>query len=99
MLGSDTLSLPGIPMCTPRTFYPLPMLIKHTQPSGQDKLYPVLVSDVIDADGTRYARYMNGAEVRMSELRFIQLEFAQADLPNLAATPLPEEVIKRDMLH
>jgi len=42
---------------------------------------------------------MNGAEVRMSELRFIQLEFAQADLPNLAATPLPEEVIKRDMLH
>ncbi|WP_312292794.1 hypothetical protein [Atlantibacter hermannii] len=86
-------------MCTPRTFYPLPMLIKHTQPSGQDKLYPVLVSDVIDADGTRYARYMNGAEVRMSELRFIQLEFAQADLPNLAATPLPEEVIKRDMLH
>ncbi len=35
----------------------------------------------------------------MSELRFIQLEIAQADLPNLVATPLPEEVIKRDMLH
>ena len=42
---------------------------------------------------------MNGAEVRMSELRFIQLEFAQADLANLAATPLPEEVITRDKLH
>lgn len=86
-------------MRTPRTFYPIPMLIRHTQPSGLEKLYPVLVSDVIDADGTRYARYMNGAEIRMSGLRFLQLELAQADLPNLAATPLPEEVARRDVLH
>lgn len=42
---------------------------------------------------------MNGAEVCITWLRFLQLELAQADLPNLAATPLPEEVIKRDMLH
>ncbi|BET44048.1 hypothetical protein VNF293_40730 [Atlantibacter hermannii] len=86
-------------MRTSRTFYPLPMLIRHTQPSGAEKLYPVLVSDITDSEGTRYARYANGAEVCISWLRFLQLELAQADLPNLVATPLPEEVIKRDMLH
>ena len=86
-------------MRTSRTFYPIPMLIKHTHPSGHEKLFSVLVSDAIDDEGTRYARYANGAEVCISWLRFLQLELAQADLPNLVATPLPEEVIKRDMLH
>ncbi|WP_312980039.1 hypothetical protein [Atlantibacter sp.] len=86
-------------MRTPRQFYPIPMLVKHTQPSGLEKLYPVLVSDVFDEEGSRYARYANGAEVRMSGLRFFQLELAQADLENLVSTPLPEQVIRREKSH
>ena len=86
-------------MFTSRHFFLFPMLIKHTQPSGQVKTYPVLISDAIDSKGRRLLQYANGAEVPISEEHFIYLELAQSDLSNLVATSLPSEVIRRDMLH
>lgn len=86
-------------MRTSLPFFPIPLLVRHTQPSGQEKLYPVLVSDISDPVGTRLVQYANGAEIAISEQRFIRLELAQSDLMNLAATPLPDEVIRRDTLH
>lgn len=86
-------------MFTSRHFFLFPMLIKHIQPSGQFKTYSVLVSDAIDSHGTRLVQYENGVEVPISWERFIHLELAQSDPSLLTATPLPEEVIARDMLH
>lgn len=86
-------------MRTPFSFFPMPMIVKHTLPSGLIKDYTVLITDVIDSTGSRYAKYPNGAEVRISALRFMQLEMAQSDLSTLEPVPLPEEVIRRDMPH
>lgn len=86
-------------MRTPYCFFPIPLLIKHTLPSGLVKRFSILVSDIIEHDGTRHAKYTNGAEVCIPESRFIQLEMAQSDLSLLESTPLPDEVIRRDMLH
>lgn len=86
-------------MSTPEFFFPIPMIVKHILPSGAVENFTILVSDTIDAAGTRYAKYANGAKVRLSALRFIQLELAQADLSRLEPTPLPGEVARRDRLH
>ena len=78
-------------MSTPEFFFPIPMIVKHILPSGAVENFTILVSDTIDAAGTRYAKNANGAKVRLSALRFI--------LSRLEPTPLPEEVARRDRLH
>lgn len=86
-------------MRSQRFIHPMPMFVKHALPSGLEQLYPVLVSYVNKPGGAMLVSYANGAGVLISESNFIQLEMAQADLSCLAATPLPGEVIRRDMLH
>lgn len=99
MISLFTSSQPCRVMRSPRFIHPMPIFIKHALPSGLEQLYPVLVSYGNNPDGVMLVSYANGAVVLISESSFIQLELAQSDLSCLTATPLPGEVIRRDMLH
>ena len=99
MISSFTSSQPCPFMRMPRSVHPMPMFVKHALPSGLEQLYPVLVSYGNNPGGVMLVSYANGAVVLISESSFIQLDLAQSDLSCLTATPLPSEVIRRNMLH